>query len=89
MAGFFGEAFFGLLLPDVVVCTGLSSLSSVRDFGAMGFRGPKVRGAECFLGPFGPRLSGLPALLPVLSRIGVESTNCAIDETLTQPNPPK
>jgi hypothetical protein len=83
LAGFFGEAFLSLFLPDVDDCVGLSSRSSLRDLGAMGFNGPKGRGAAYFLGPFGPRFSGLLAPLPVLSPVGVDSTSCAIDETLT------
>jgi hypothetical protein len=83
LAGFFGEVFFGLFLPDGDNGVGLSSSSSLRDLGAIVFKGPRGRGAVYFLGPFGPRLSGLLAPLPALSPVGVDSTSCAIDETLT------
>jgi hypothetical protein len=60
-----------------------SSFSSRVSFGAIGLSGPRDLGAEYFLGPLGPRLSGLSAVFDALSFARAPSTNCAIDETLT------
>lgn len=57
-----------------------SSSTCSTTFGAIDFNGPKDRGAEYFLGPLGPRFSGLSRpLLPSPSR---DSTAFALDETL-------
>lgn len=58
-----------------------SDFSSAITFGAIGFRGPSGRGAEYFLGPLGPRLSGFSGLFAIFPSAGV-STKWAIEETL-------
>ena len=60
-----------------------SSFSSRATLGAIGLSGPKGLGAEYFLGPLGPRLSGLSAVFDALSFESAPSTRCAIEETLS------
>jgi hypothetical protein len=82
---FLAGDFFGFPFGEASVFfdSSSSSFSSRVTFGAMGLSGPRGLGAEYFLGPLGPRLSGLSAVFDALSFASVPSTSCAIDETLS------
>lgn len=80
---FFPGDFFAFPFGEVPAFAFGSNFSSKVSFGAIGLRGPNDLGAEYFLGPLGPRFSGLSAVFDALSFESVPSTNCAIDETLS------